>query len=67
MPIRVVRSLSDSILLIVILAANFDILLGKIKVKVPLVLEDDDYSIVCEYLFDFVASTFRANEHISVW
>ncbi|KAF9454404.1 hypothetical protein P691DRAFT_808542 [Macrolepiota fuliginosa MF-IS2] len=29
-----------------ILAANFDILKGKIKVKVPLVIDGDDYSLV---------------------
>lgn len=37
-------------LLSVILAADFDILLGKITIKVPLVVEGDDYSLVCEYL-----------------
>lgn len=32
------------------LAANFDILLGRIEVTVPEVASGDDYAIVCEYL-----------------
>ena len=35
---------------VVVLAGNFNILLGKIEITVPSVKDGDDYQIVCEYL-----------------
>lgn len=42
---------------LVILADNFNILLGKIGVTVPWVQDGDDYEVVCEYLF--LVTVFR--------
>lgn len=39
---------TDLAVLAVVLANDFDILLGKIDVKVPWVIPDDDYSVKCE-------------------
>jgi len=39
--------------LVVILANNFDILLGKIEVTVPWVEDGDDYLVVCEFIIIF--------------
>ena len=41
---------------VVILAAGFDILLGRIEIEVPWVVPDSDYSLVREY-------KLRCNRH----
>jgi hypothetical protein len=53
--------------MLVILQDKFDILLGRIEVKVPWVIDGDDYQVVCAYppLLYFLPLIDR--KFLSVW